>query len=207
MADPTTAPTGDPTPAAAPAAPGADPAAPVTVLGSDPAPASTPAAAAPAAPATDIKYEFKFAEGAPPAADELKGEMEAWAKEHKLAPEAAQKAADFAAKYAESMAEKLTTEMATMRTDWAAQARADKDYGGDNFDANMAAANAALQRFGNLELIKVLKDTGLGNHPEMIRLFHNIHKTISQDSVAAAITASASAEKTQAQRMYGAGST
>lgn len=205
MTDPTPAPTGDPTPAPAPA-PSGDPApapAPVAVLGADPAPAAT---AAPAAPSADVVYDFKFAEGAPSAPDELKSEMEAWAKEHKLAPEAAQKAADFAAKYGESLAEKFTNDMVKLRTDWATQARADKDYGGDNFDKNMAAANAALQQFGSLDLIKVLQDTGLGNHPEMIRLFHNIHKTISQDSVAAAITASASADKTQAQRMYGAGS-
>lgn len=174
---------------------------PVDVLGAPPAgDGGTPPA--PATPPADVVYDFKFAEGAPPATDELKGEMEAWAKEHKVTPEAAQKAADFAAKYAESMAEKFTNDMVNLRNEWATQARADKEYGGDNFDANLAGANAALQRFGSLELIKVLKDTGLGNNPEVIRLFHNINKTISQDSVAAAITASASAEKTQAQRMY-----
>lgn len=206
MADDNPAPTGNPTPAPAPA-PSGDPApapAPVDVLGAPPAgDGGTPPA--PPAPPADVVYDFKFADGVP-VDDAFKSDMTAWAKEHKLDPKAAQGAADLAAKYGESMAEKFTNDMVNLRNEWATQARADKEYGGDNFDANLAGANKALQQFGSLELIKVLKDTGLGNNPEVIRLFHNINKTISQDSVAAAISASASAEKTQAQRMYGGGS-
>jgi len=199
MADDTPAPIGDPTPAPAPSG---DPApAPVDVLGAPPAGDGGTPLAAPAAPPADVVYDFKFADGVP-VDDAFKSDMTAWAKKHKLDLEAAQGAADLAAKYGESMAEKFTAEMVNLRNEWATQARADKEYGGDNFDANLAGANKALQQFGSLELIKVLKDTGLGNNPEVIRLFHNINKTISQDSVAAAITASASAEKTQAQRMY-----
>lgn len=198
MADDNTAPVDGAT--SAPASGDGTAAPPVDVLGAPPAgDGGTPPA--PPAPPADVVYDFKFADGVP-VDDAFKADMTAWAKEHKLDPKAAQGAADLAAKYGESMAEKFTNDMVNLRNEWATQARADKEYGGDNFDANLAGANAALQRFGSLELIKVLKDTGLGNNPEVIRLFHNINKTISQDSVAAAITASASAEKTQAQRMY-----
>ena len=202
MADDNTAPVDGAT--SAPASGDGTAAPPVDVLGAPPAgDGGTPPA--PVAPPADVVYDFKFADGVP-VDDAFKSDMTAWAKEHKLDPKAAQGAADLAAKYGESMAEKFTNDMVNLRNEWATQARADKEYGGDNFDANLAGANKALQQFGSLELIKVLKDTGLGNNPEVIRLFHNINKTISQDSVAAAISASASAEKTQAQRMYGGGS-
>lgn len=204
MSDPVAAPAADPvaaptTPAADPAAAlPADPAASAPTLGTAPAQAPDPAAA----PAADVVYDIKFAEGLnlPP---ELAKDFEAYAKEHKLDAKGAQSAADLASKAVESFAETHVGQIKELYTQWATNSRGDKEFGGDTFDANMNVANKALDEFGTPELKKVLTDTGLGNHPEVIRAFYKMGKLISQDSVASAISAArAEGPKTQAQRMY-----
>lgn len=204
MSDPAAAPVADPAaapvaPAAAPvAAPAADPAAPAPVLGTAPAPAADPAAV----PAADIVYDIKFADGLNLPAGLVK-DFEGYAKEHKLDAKGAQGAADLASKAVESFAETHVGQIKDLYTKWANDSRGDKDFGGDAFDANMNVANKALDEFGTPELKKVLADTGLGNHPEVIRAFYKMGQLISQDSVATAISASrAGGPKTQAQRMY-----
>lgn len=65
---------------------------------------------------------------------------------------------------------------------WAKEAKADKELGGDKFEENMGTAKTALDKMGTPELVEFLNTTGLGNHPEMIRLFHRIGKSISDDA-------------------------
>lgn len=183
-------------------APGILGVAPVAPAGASPAvPAAPTAPAAPAAPAV-AEYDFKFSEGLN-LSDALKGEFTAWAQEGKLDPKAAQGAAELTSKAVEHVAERHMSQIYDLYTKWADESRNDKEFGGEQFDSNANIANAALQQFGTPELTKVLKETGLGVHPEMVRVFYRIGKLISQDSVAGAIASAASAEKTQAQRMYG----
>jgi len=59
----------------------------------------------------------------------------------------------------------------TIHQDWVDQAKSDTEYGGKNFDANIKTAKTGLKRFGSPRLHRILDETGLGSHPEMIRLF------------------------------------
>ena len=68
---------------------------------------------------------------------------------------------------------------------WAKQAKEDKQIGGDNFDASVVAAKSALDRFGTPELKQALDNSGMGNHPEVIRLLVNVAKGITDDDVPA----------------------
>lgn len=188
---------GDPTPTPA--------AAPAEILGGVPAAAPAAAPAAPAAapaPATDVTYDFKFADGMT-VSDELKGEFTAWAKEHKLDQKAAGESATLASKVLEQAAEKHIGEVQALYTKWSDDSKNDTEFGGEKFGENVNVANAALEKFGTPALTEMLKQSGLGVHPEMVRVFYRIGKLISQDSVAGAIASAASADKTQAQRMYG----
>lgn len=65
---------------------------------------------------------------------------------------------------------------------WADEAKADKEFGGDKFDASLAVALKARDRFATAELKTLMDQTGLGNHPEMVRLFHRIGTAIADDS-------------------------
>jgi hypothetical protein len=68
------------------------------------------------------------------------------------------------------------------RDAWASQIKADKDIGGANFDANVQTAQRALARFGTPELKELLNTTGLGNHPELVRMFVAVGKQIREDN-------------------------
>lgn len=69
---------------------------------------------------------------------------------------------------------------------WAEAAKADKEYGGADFDANLKTAQRALERFGGKGLVEVLESTGLGNHPDVLRAFYRAGKAIAEDSVGGA---------------------
>ena len=47
--------------------------------------------------------------------------------------------------------------------------------------AKKEAAKKAIDAFGNPELVKLLNSTGMGNHPEVIRAFYNMGKTMRED--------------------------
>lgn len=58
--------------------------------------------------------------------------------------------------------------------------RQDPEIGGAKFDAAITAAKIALNKFGTKGLIDVLDETGLGNHPEIVRLFARLGKSIAE---------------------------
>lgn len=64
---------------------------------------------------------------------------------------------------------------------WLNEAKTDKAIGGDNFDANLKAANAAVNQFGSQDFKQLLRATGLGNHPEIIRVFSKIGGLLGED--------------------------
>jgi hypothetical protein len=67
-------------------------------------------------------------------------------------------------------------------TEWTDTAKADKEIGNDNWDASVAAGNAALQKFGTPELTQALGETGMSNHPEMIRFMTRVAKAVGEDT-------------------------
>lgn len=73
-------------------------------------------------------------------------------------------------------------EMKAVKQGWLDEVMADKELGGDNHKEVMAGAKQVLDQFGSEGLVDLLKQSGLGNHPEIIRLFHNIKSAVSEDT-------------------------
>lgn len=65
-------------------------------------------------------------------------------------------------------------------TGWEKSLREDAAFGGANFDANVGVAQKALAQFGTPELSTMLKESGLGSHPEVVRLFHRIGQQLAE---------------------------
>ena len=61
---------------------------------------------------------------------------------------------------------------------WASRAKADPEIGGAGFDANVAYAKRAIDRFGDDRLRGTLAQTGMGNHPELIRMFARVGRDL-----------------------------
>lgn len=163
------------------------PAADTQTQTTDPAPAVTEQTllnqgeqqAAEAAAQVPESYEaFTDAQGNPVSNDDFKGFTEA-AKSVGLSQENAQKM--FTAMYgeADNYVRRRTQEFAAR---WAEQSKADPEFGGANFNQNMGQIAAAYRQFATPELKQLLDASGLGNHPEVMRLFYRVGKALSQDT-------------------------
>lgn len=64
---------------------------------------------------------------------------------------------------------------------WAKDAAADAEYGGADFARNAGIARQALQAFATPALVELLDNSGLGNHPELIRAFYRVGKAMAED--------------------------
>jgi hypothetical protein len=76
-----------------------------------------------------------------------------------------------------------------LREDWATKAKSDVEFlkGADsdpnkNFESNLAVAKKALETYGSPDLLTLFQESGIGNHPEVIRFALRVGKTLQQDS-------------------------
>ena len=122
-------------------------------------------------------YEFKAPEGQQ-FDPEVMNSFSEIAKELNLPQDAAQKMVD---KVAPKILERQMQALETVRNEWAESARTDKEFGGEKLNDNLVTAKKALDAFGSPELRQLLNESGLGNHPEMIRLMYRAGKAISED--------------------------
>lgn len=144
-----------------------------------------------------VEYQpFAVPEGMT-ADEEVLGEFQAVAKELKLSQKDAQKFADLGAKMQVKQAEAYRK----TQEGWIESTRSDAEFGGEKLSENLGVAKKALAAFATPELTKVLNDTGLGNHPEIIRAFYRVGKAISEDNRIVTGT-SAGQPSDQAKRLF-----
>jgi hypothetical protein len=138
------------------------------------------APAKPGEPAKEVVYEFKMPDGV-----ELKSEavdeLKATAKEFGLTQEQAQRIADLGVKQAQGFAAQLVEQQKSLTTQWAEETTTDKEIGGDKLSENLGVAKKALDSFGTPALKTLLNQSGLGNHPEVVRFMVKAGKAISED--------------------------
>jgi hypothetical protein len=143
------------------------------------------------------KYDFKLPEGA--LIDEIGvNAFSEFAKSQGLTQEAAQAQIEA---MAPAMQKAQAQRMEKAKTEWLEQAKGDKEFGGDKFTENLTTADKALNQLGTPELTKLLKESGLNHHPEIIRLLFKAGKAISEDD-SVVTGGNATTQQTTAQRMY-----
>ena len=148
-----------------------------------PAEGVKPAEGAKPAESTPVEYtDFKLPEGAK-IDEEILGEFKGAAKELGLKQDGAQKLVDLGGKLTQKLGAQLAEQTKAQTKAWGESSRVDKEFGGEKFDANLAVAKKGLEAVGTPELTELLKESGLGNHPELIRVFYRIGKTVGEDAV------------------------
>ena len=185
-------------PAAAPA-----PAAAAAPAAQTPPPAPAPAAAAPApaksllggsketpkpgevkpAEGKAIEYtDFTMPDGITPDAKLLDG-FKTLAKEAGLSQEAAQKFVTLQSENVKAGMEAMVKEAEVQKVKMLEQFKNDtiKELGPD-YQKELGFAARALNRFGTPELRKLMDDTGLGNHPLLVKAWVAIGKTMAEDT-------------------------
>lgn len=123
------------------------------------------------------KYEFKAPEGRE-FDTEIINTFSDVAKELNLPQDAAQKMLD---KVAPIIEQRQVQQIEAVRKEWAQTSIVDKEFGGEKLNENLSVAKKALDQFGTPQLRELLEKSGLGNHPEMIRLMYRAGKAISED--------------------------
>lgn len=126
-----------------------------------------------------VEYDLKLPEGL--VKGDLMDSLKEFAKEKGLTQDEAQKLADLGVKQAQGFVAQLAEAQKTQTAEWATATQTDKEIGGDKLPENLAAAKKALDSFGNPGFKKLLNESGLGNHPEIVRFMVKAGKAISED--------------------------
>jgi hypothetical protein len=177
---------GELAPKAAPAPAAAKPA----VVDAKAAPAVDAAAAAPDAAKVDAdkataeaaaELQLKLPEGFKE--DESFGSFKELAKKHGLESEQAQAVVDLYAGMQKKQAEAMEAERVALTKEWEAELRADKDFGGAKFDANVQNARKAIKAFGDADLKEFFNSHPLGNHPGLTKLLAKIGAALGEDKL------------------------
>jgi hypothetical protein len=155
---------------------------------------SAPATTTTAAPA-EVEYKFDAPEGVELNQEDL-GKFTAIAKELKLPADAAKKFVDLAPAREVARAEAFAKQVET----WGEQVKADKELGTAE---NLATAKKAIDTFGTPELRDLLNTTGMGNHPEVIRLALAVGRAISEDKIVAGRSGGETPPRSHADILYG----
>jgi hypothetical protein len=121
-------------------------------------------------------YEFAMPDGVE-LDEKAAAEFSDIAKELKLPQDQAQKIVDMYAKRVQGQVEAHKT----LVEGWASTVKADKEIGGDKLPESLATARKAVDTFGSPELKNLLNTSGLGNHPEFVKLMYRAGKAISED--------------------------
>ena len=126
------------------------------------------------------KYEFeaKVADAPEELDSEVLNAFGEVAKELDLSQEAAQKVLNKVAPVMQARQAQIVEEA---MQEWANNSKSDKEFGGEQLDANLEIAKSSLNAFGTDALKSLLQESGLGNHPEVIRFMYRAGKAISED--------------------------
>lgn len=126
-------------------------------------------------------------------------EIKAFAKENGISAKAAQAILDGrnSAVAADRQAEAAA--FTKMVSTWENEIKADKEMGGDSYDANTQLMDKVLQSFASEKLLKDLESSGLIHQPELRRMLLRIGKASSEDGLSAARTSASAGAQAQSE--------
>lgn len=128
------------------------------------------------------KIELKLPEKSPLAADAIE-KITSFAKEQGLTQKQAQAILEREISSEAGRSAALIETNKKLSEEWKITSSKDKDIGGENFTQNVSYAQQALKTFGNEAFTRMVDDTGLGNHPEVLRFMARVGKAMANDKV------------------------
>lgn len=111
----------------------------------------------------------------------LLADVKALAGSLKLDQAGAQSVVDLGAKLVKTFGERQSAELKAEVARWGEATKTDPEIGGAKFNESLALANKVLGTFGSDELKSMLKESGLSQHPELVRLLTKVGAVISED--------------------------
>jgi len=130
--------------------------------------------------APETYAEFNLPEGVE-ANEKLTERFIEVSKKLNLSQEAAQEVVDLHFANLTEMGQSQADQLAAAEQSWVESLPNDKEFGGTNYKENLALVAKGVDAVGNAEFKKLMNDTRLGNHPEMVRLLYKVGKMVSED--------------------------
>jgi hypothetical protein len=126
-----------------------------------------------------------------------------FATEHKLDPKVAQNLIEREVTSINATFEKAAAEHKAEVAKWKQQLETDKEFGGDAFKGNSALVATFVKKFASPDVVKLFNDTGLGNHPALVKMFHKMAQATSSDKMVGKDSPPPAAkEASLAERLY-----
>jgi len=147
-------------------------------------------------------YELSLPEGFPDENTELVSGFSEFAQANKMSKDQAQGAVDWFAERQKELIEQATASQKRQAAEWVHELRADPKVGGGKLDETVKKANIALNKFGGDEVVKVLQETGMSNHPAFVKMFAKIQKELAEDKFAPGEPAEVDERKELLDKMY-----
>lgn len=105
-------------------------------------------------------------------------------------------------KMAPAIAERQREQLNAIRQEWIDATHADREFGGRGLNENLGVAKRAFDAYATPAFRTLLDETGLGNHPEIIRMFYRVGKTISEDRFVGGGTGPVHVGRSRAELIY-----
>ena len=77
---------------------------------------------------------------------------------------------------------KFEADMAQKKADWLKQCEADKEYGGQNWEASQAIIDRGCKQLATPEAVALMQRNNLNTHPEIVRMFYRAGKLSGEDN-------------------------
>lgn len=135
-----------------------------------------------AKPKEEVKYDLKLPEGTLLTQAEV-DEIVSFSKEQGLSQEFAQKLVEREHKILANYKDNQEQQYEQMRDILFKQVESDKELGGENLKTTAELAKRALNKFAPDSIKKFFAESPYGNHPEIIRMFSNIGKSMQDDKL------------------------
>lgn len=127
-------------------------------------------------------YKLELEEGSL-LSEAMLGEIEGIAKENSLSKEAASNLLKTQDKMLKSWVENQMQAHEAEKDGWREQVINDQALGGDNLKKTVANARKTVDRFASEEFVNLLRSSGYGDHPEVVRMFSRIGALLSEDTL------------------------
>lgn len=138
-----------------------------------------------AKPVVPEKYELKMPEGSQLSQTRI-DQVSAYAKEKGLSNEQAQEILNRESDAVAGFFESQKADLLAKSEGWISEIKADKEFGGENFNQTIEFAKRSIDQFGDPELKRVFDETGIGNHPLIVKMHAKIGKLMADDKMVSA---------------------
>jgi len=128
------------------------------------------------------KYDFKIPEGTT-VDQELMDEVSTFAKENNLSMKEAQRIADLGAKLMTKQTDLRTQQFEDIKAQWLDTAKKDKEIGADVSKGADSVAARSFNTIATPEMKEMVDQYGIGNHPEMLRMFYRLSSLMKDDAM------------------------